>query len=91
MLRVQEQTGTGITTYDELLLAPHWEWLRGRPEFAELAAPSRHSFEMMLEAFERAREAGELPGYLEAPLEELVQELASHGDDLRPAAGASST
>ena len=54
--------------------------LRGSPRFEAVASHSREEFEHILQRLSRARAAGELPAYLDQPLDDLVQKLGLESD-----------
>jgi hypothetical protein len=50
-------------------------WVRDDPSLAPIIASSKQRFEETLAILEDARRRGELPRYLEAPLDELLVKL----------------
>ncbi|MBZ5590514.1 MAG: protein kinase, partial [Acidobacteriia bacterium] len=61
--------------YDWLLLEPDFVPLRAEPRFAKVLAPSRDGAAMVARILGQARARGELPSYLNQPLEELQKLL----------------
>ncbi|MBI4913118.1 MAG: protein kinase [Acidobacteria bacterium] len=61
--------------YDWLLAEPEFQILRGDPRFAKVLAGARDGAGMVARALGQARDRGELPTYLEKPLEDLVKVL----------------
>jgi tetratricopeptide (TPR) repeat protein len=61
--------------YDWLLLEPDFVPLRAEPRFAKVVAPSRDGAAMVARILGQARARGELPSYLNQPLEELQKLL----------------
>ena len=58
-----------------LLSNPDLQPLRADPRFAKVAAAYRTADEATVRVLEQARSSGELPSYLEAPLDDLVRQL----------------
>ena len=65
--------------YDFLLGEQAFRPLRSDPRFAEVCAASRDGAAKIARILEDARARGELPAYLEQPLEELVTLLKENG------------
>jgi tetratricopeptide (TPR) repeat protein len=65
--------------YDFLLYEPAFRPLRGDPRFAKVLAASRDGAARIARILEGARARGELPSYLEQPLDELVRLLNQRG------------
>ena len=65
----------GSLEYDVLRLNPHLEPLRDDPRFMEALAQAGTVFQEVLDVLETARHNGQLPGYLEQPLADLVARL----------------
>ena len=61
--------------YDRIMLVPENDWIRNDPELDDVVAKSREQFQEIVVILNEARSRGELPGYLEQPLNELVTEL----------------
>jgi tetratricopeptide (TPR) repeat protein len=64
-----------VPAYDLLLGDPDIQRLRGDPRFAKVLAASRDGAAMLVRILGKARSRGELPKYLEAPLDDLVRLL----------------
>ncbi len=62
-------------SYDSLMLSPDHAWIRDDPSLAPIIAKSKQRFEETLAILEDARSRGELPRYLEQPLDELLVQL----------------
>ncbi len=65
-----------IDPFDYLLLNDDIAPLRKLPKFAEILEHSRKKFLEMAAVLEEARARGELPGYFESPLKELLEMAA---------------
>jgi len=65
--------------YDWLLIDPDIQLLRGDPRFAKVLAASREGAAMVARVFGQSRTRGELPPYLNQPLDELVKLLKQDG------------
>jgi tetratricopeptide (TPR) repeat protein len=76
-LRVLEKSvAVGVPPpYDWILVEPGFQSLRGDARFAKVLAASRDGAAMVARVLGEARARGELPAYLEGPLDELVQLL----------------
>jgi hypothetical protein len=61
--------------YDFLLYEPSFQPLRGDPRFAKVLAASRDEAAKIARILGEARSRGELPAYLDGPLDDLVQLL----------------
>ncbi|MBZ5587986.1 MAG: hypothetical protein LAO05_05430, partial [Acidobacteriia bacterium] len=61
--------------YDWLLVDPDIQLLRNDPRFAKVLAGTRDSAAMTARVFGQARARGELPSYLNQPLDQLVKLL----------------
>jgi len=61
--------------YDYLLYEPDFQPLRGDPRFAKVVAASRDGAAKIARILGEARSCGELPRYLEAPLDDLLKLL----------------
>jgi hypothetical protein len=64
---------------DWLLVDPDIQVLRNNPRFAKVVATSRDGAAMNARILGQARARGELPAYLEAPLDDLVRLLNQKG------------
>lgn len=64
---------------DWLLVDPDIQLLRGDPRFAEILAASREGALMDVRILAQARARGELPSYLNGPLDQLVKLLKENG------------
>jgi len=74
---LEKSVGFGVApAYDWLLLDPDCQSLRGDPRFAKVLAASRDGAAMVARILEQARARGELPKYLETPLDELLKLLS---------------
>jgi len=67
--------GGGAPPYDWLLVEPEFRSLRGDPRFVKVLAASRDGAAMVARILGQARSRGELPKYLNEPLDELIQLL----------------
>ncbi len=65
--------------YDFLLCEPGFQPLRGDPRFAKVLTASRDGAARVARNLEGARSRGELPSYLNQPLDDLVKLLKEHG------------
>jgi tetratricopeptide (TPR) repeat protein len=65
--------------YDYLLYEPDFRPLRGDPRFARVLAASRDGAAKIARILGEARSRGELPKYLEAPLDDLLRLLNEKG------------
>ena len=65
--------------YDFVLFEPGFEPLRGDPRFAKVLAATRDAAAVGARILGQARARGELPSYLELPLDELVALLKEKG------------
>lgn len=65
--------------YDWLLVDPDLQRLRDDPRFGKVLAASRDGAAMVARALDQARTRGELPSYLNQPLEEVVKLLKQNG------------
>jgi serine/threonine protein kinase/tetratricopeptide (TPR) repeat protein len=65
--------------YDWLLMDPDFQSLRGDRRFAKVLAASRDGAAMVARILGQSRERGELPKYLETPLDELLKLLNESG------------
>jgi tetratricopeptide (TPR) repeat protein len=61
--------------YDWMFMEPDFRSLRGDPRFAKVLGASRDGAAMVARILGQARARGELPKYLEGPLDELVSLL----------------
>jgi hypothetical protein len=62
-------------SYDWLLREPDIQLLRGDPRFGKVLAASRDGAALLARLLREAQTRGELPVYLEQPLDELVRLL----------------
>jgi hypothetical protein len=65
--------------YDWMFADPDIQILRADPRFAKVLAASRDGAAMVARILGEARKRGELPKYLEAPLDELLKLLNDKG------------
>jgi len=65
--------------YDFLLYEPGFKPLRSDPRFAKVVTASRDGAAKIARVLEQARTRGELPSYLNQPLDELVKLLNAKG------------
>jgi len=65
--------------YDWLLVEPDFQSLRGDPRFTKVLAASRDGAAMVARILSQSRARGELPKYLEQPLNDLVKLLNQQG------------
>jgi tRNA A-37 threonylcarbamoyl transferase component Bud32/tetratricopeptide (TPR) repeat protein len=65
--------------YDWTFADPDIKLLRGDPRFAKVLAASRDGAAMVARVLGEARRRGELPRYLEAPLDDLLKLLKENG------------
>jgi tetratricopeptide (TPR) repeat protein len=62
-------------SYDFLLLEPDFQGLRSDPRFAKVLDEARHGASRMARCLEGVRARGELPPYLEEPLDVFLKQL----------------
>ncbi len=65
-----------LPAYDWLILDPDMQLLRGDPRFAKVLAASRDGAAKVAKILVEARARGELPKYLEKPLDDLLKLLS---------------
>ena len=68
-----------IPNFDWILTDPDLQSLRGDPRFTPIFSASRKGAEISARLLVQARARGELPQYLEKPLDELLQLLKEQG------------
>ncbi len=68
-----------VPTYDWLVSEPDIQLLRADPRFAKVLNTSRNGAAMVARILGQARARGELPKYLETPLDELLKLLNEEG------------
>ncbi|HXV63769.1 MAG TPA: hypothetical protein VEK15_23920, partial [Vicinamibacteria bacterium] len=64
-----------VEEYDGLALSPDKGWVREEPSLEPIVQKSKEKFEATMAILMDARAKGELPAYLEAPLDELRSRL----------------
>jgi TolB-like protein len=69
--------------YDLLMLHPDLSPMRRNPRFSEIARPSRARFDEMVSVLEEAKSQGELPGYLEKRLADLLARLGLRSAEVK--------
>jgi eukaryotic-like serine/threonine-protein kinase len=73
---LEARVRAGRVPHDFLRLRPEFAAVSHHPRFQRALAASHRNFERMLAAFERARQRGEFPAFLERPLADLLKKLA---------------
>jgi serine/threonine protein kinase/tetratricopeptide (TPR) repeat protein len=73
-------TNRGATMpYDALMLRPDLKELREDPRAADVIKKTKAPFDLLMRILRDARARGELPKYLERPMDELLRKLTERG------------
>ena len=73
-------TKRGATmAYDLLMLRPDLKEVREDPRAADVIKKTKLSFDLLMRILQDARARGELPKYLEKPLDDLLKRLNEKG------------
>ena len=65
--------------YDMLMLRPDLRELREDPRAKDVIQKTKAPFDMLIRILSEARARGELPKYLEKPMDDLLKQLKEHG------------